>query len=190
MKSMKPSAIFSKNVLEKPHLVYTCDVRYFVCIVIRLDRLATQLRFLSGSWYWFYESRPFSRLYSHALTPSFPLQLSVAMVGSRNVSCPASKFKKWNWTLNIEGKGEEKETTMKNQFSKNLCRRLSESQNEKWKRILLLLLVSSLENSAWESEIWWNKIWWKKVWMIKHLSQNGLSSIVLQRLFWKTIALF
>ena len=38
--------IFSKNVLEKRCKVYTYNVRYFACTFIRLDRFATQLRFL------------------------------------------------------------------------------------------------------------------------------------------------
>ena len=40
-------AIFSKNILEKPHLVYIDDVRYFVCTFNWLDRFRTHGRFLS-----------------------------------------------------------------------------------------------------------------------------------------------
>ena len=45
--------ISSKTVLEKPYIVYTYNVRYFVCTFIRPDRFVTQLRLLSWPWYWF-----------------------------------------------------------------------------------------------------------------------------------------
>ena len=47
------SIIFSKNVLKKPHLVYTYNVRYFVCTFIRLGQFTAQLSFLSRPRYWF-----------------------------------------------------------------------------------------------------------------------------------------
>ena len=48
--------------------------------------------------------------------PSLLLQLNVARVSSRNVSCSASKSKKLNPTLNGGEKREEKQNTLKNQF--------------------------------------------------------------------------
>ena len=125
---------FSKIFLEKPHLVYTYNLRYFVCTFIRLDWFAAQLSFLSWPWYWFiwkqtifqtFKMSP-SILFSFKNHPSppLPLQLNVAMVGSRNVSCSVNRSEKSNPTLNIGRRGRKGNVLWKINFSKNICRRL------------------------------------------------------------------
>ena len=90
--------------------------------------------------------------------------------------------------MNIGGKGEEKWNTAENQFLKNICSRLFENQNEKWKGVLQFLWSNILGNSVWEPEIKTKLILFtdnlksklnmaKNVWMIKHLSKKGLISI-------------
>ena len=124
--------IFSKNVLEKHHLVCTYNGRYFACTFIGLDQLITQLRHLSYPPYQFIRKQILfqaSKMYPSLsfqlkITRSHPLQLNVARVCSRNVSCSASKSKNSNPTLNIERKGKEKQNTVQNQFFQKFMQKI------------------------------------------------------------------
>ena len=111
-----------------------------------------------------YESRPFSRLPEVSFPSLFSynnpssLPSSSMLLGLVQRMFPAQPTSPKNQTQhsnksNIRGRGGKSKTLWKISFSKDLCRRLSENQNEKYNGVLLMLWVKFLENSVWESEI-------------------------------------
>ena len=121
---MQVSTIFSKNVLEKPHLVYTYNVRYFVCSFIRRDRFAIQLRFLSRIPLWFtWEWTLFQTFkMSHSLlfpikdSPSPPLPTQYCYVCFKECLLLSKKVRKIKPNIKYRGKEGKKQNTVKNLF--------------------------------------------------------------------------
>lgn len=119
-----------------------------------------------------------------------PLQLNIALVGSRNVFCLANKSEKSNLTLNIEAKGVRKPSTVKNQSFQKYMEKISlkiNMKNEKefyycWERIFRKILSASLKLQArlFSDNLKSKQNMEKKFEMIKHLSQKGLISIALE----------
>ena len=121
---MQVSTIFYKNVLEKPHLVYTYNVRYFVCSFIRRDRFAIQLRFLSRIPLWFtWEWTLFQTFkMSHSLlfpiknSPSPPLPTQYCYVCFKECLLLSKKVRKIKPNIKYRGKEGKKQNTVKNLF--------------------------------------------------------------------------
>ena len=121
---MQVSTIFSKNVLEKPHLVYTYNVRYFVCSFIRRDRFAIQLRFLSRIPLWFtWEWTLFQTFkMSHSLlfpiknSPSPPLPTQYCYVCFKECLLLSKKVRKIKSNIKYRGKEGKKQNTVNNLF--------------------------------------------------------------------------
>ena len=121
---MQVSTIFYKNVLEKPHLVYTYNVRYFVCSFIRRDRFAIQLRFLSRIPLWFtWEWTLFQTFkMSHSLlfpiknSPSPPLLTQYCYVCFKECLLLSKKVRKIKPNIKYRGKEGKKQNTVKNLF--------------------------------------------------------------------------
>ena len=117
---MQVSTIFSKNVLEKPRLVYTYNVRYFVCSFIRRDRFAIQLRFLSRIPLWFtWEWTIFQTFkMSHSLlfpiknSPSPPLPTQYCYVCFKECLLLSKKVRKIKPNIKYRGKEGKKQNTV------------------------------------------------------------------------------
>ena len=117
---MQVSTIFSKNVLEKPRLVYTYNVRYFVCSFIRRDRFAIQLRFLSQIPLWFtWEWTIFQTFkMSHSLlfpiknSPSPPLPTQYCYVCFKECLLLSKKVRKIKPNIKYRGKEGKKQNTV------------------------------------------------------------------------------
>ena len=119
--------IFSKNILEKPHLVYTDNVRYFVCTFNWLDRFRAHDHDLGIV---LRESRPIFQTFkivissptlvqntpSPLLTPSFRSMLAGWFKECLLVSQQVHK----DPTLSKGGKGEEKQNVVKSPLFRNI----------------------------------------------------------------------
>ena len=129
------TTIFSKNALEKPHLEYTYNVRYFVALLSDLinpqfsvDFVTFTVEIFNGKLHFlcsdiktsvlvymkvdhFFQtlkmSTPPLLTVKNNRSPPLPIHINVGRVGSRNVSCSASKPEKLNSTLNIRGRGRK-----------------------------------------------------------------------------------
>ena len=115
---------FSKIFLEKPHLVYTYNLRYFVCTFIRLDWFAAQLSFLSWPWYWFIWKQTIFQTFK--MSPSILFSFKNHPSPPPPAQCCYGWFKErfllgqqvWKIKSNIKyrEKGKERQCTVKNQF--------------------------------------------------------------------------